>query len=826
MSEIPHSRRPIAAILWVMFVAVPLFALVLGFRVLTHFGTTSSLATMGGSIALLVMVFLGLTCWWVRRKQFGTHTIRGRLLVSFVLIALLPAVAIGAGAIVVGFYNGRQQALDRLESVAALREIELNTWTRSLQSEQIAALNEEYALDRARIVLDLAQHGKYYDYFNMALRYRLQRLAMQSERIDELFLVDLQGRVVLSTDAAREGSGVAGESFFEEGLGGTYSHLPFGPDSDDRTAVISVIQVTGDGGQLLGLMAARADVGSVYDILRDRDGLGTTGKAYLVDTGRALLADPSLAVTDSGFGGARDTVNTWAISAALENRANGSGVYNDLRGVTVVGVYRWLPEFEAALLIEQDLGEAFGAVYATLAVNVSIALVSLVLAVAASLFTTRSIANPLTDLVQTAREIAGGDLNRVAEVDRDDEVGVLARAFNSMTAQLRDLISRLEERVEERTQALRRRAVQLETSARVSREITSILDIDDLLRSVVGLIRDAFGYYQTHIFLIDEAAQELVMRASTADGNPFLRRLPSEGGSLNANAVGKREPVLVDDVAQDARYVHDDRLPDVQSELVVPLRVGTHIIGTLDVQSSTVNDFTSDDVLLIESLGDQIAIAIENARLYDQSRELATLEERNRLARELHDSITQSLFSLDLHAKAVAKYLGHDNERAEAQLWQLRQLTRDVLQEMRTLIFDLRPPALDDGGLAVALRQQVELLRRPDGPQLILQVEGDGRLSPEAELGLLRVAQEALSNATRHAHAAHITLTLAEGPSLVTLCVADDGCGFVMNPLSEERRGFGLQGMRERVEALDGCLQVVSQAGKGTRVTASVPIEE
>lgn len=801
-----------------------LCVLVIGSYALTHLSAGTSLTTIGQVVALLSALGLALTCWWVHRRQLGTNSIRGRLLAGFVLIALLPAISISAGAIVIGFYNGRQQALDRLQSVASLREIEINTWTRSLQNQLAAALNEEYALARARIVLDLAQDNKYYDYFNKAMRYRLQRFAGQSQQIEELFLVDVQGRVVLSTDPTREGGTVAGEFHFDEALGGTYTRLPFGRTHDDGSAVISVIEVTSDEGRLLGLMGARADAGSVFDILGDRDGLGATGKVYLVDTERALLADPGMSVTDSGSGGARYAMNTWAIGEALENRANGSGAYNDVRGVAVVGVYRWLPEFQAALLIEQDLAEAFGAVYATLAVNVGIALASLVVAVAASLFITRSIANPLTDLVQAAEEIARGDLNRVAKVDRDDEVGVLARAFNSMTAQLRDLVSRLEERVEERTQALMRRTVQLETSARVSREITSILDISDLLRSIVELIRDAFGYYQTHIFLIDEAAQQLVMSASTVDEKPFLRQLPLDGDSLNANAARNREPVLVGDVAQDAQYVHDDHLPDVQSELVVPLRVGTHVIGTLDVQSTAVNDFTSDDVLLIESLGDQIAIAIENAQLYDQSRELATLEERNRLARELHDSISQSLFSLDLHAKAVAKYLRQDPDRAEAQLELLRQLARDAVEEMRTLVFDLRPPLLEEGGLALALRQQVELLRKPEGPEFILLIEGNGRLAPDTELGLLRVAQEALTNAMKHANARRIELRLSQDSTQVTLSVEDDGCGFDARNLSEDIRCLGLRGMRDRMEALNGSLEIVSRSGQGTWVTARLPI--
>ena len=217
-----------------------------------------------------------------------------------------------------------------------------------------------------------------------------------------------------------------------------------------------------------------------------------------------------------------------------------------------------------------------------------------------------------------------------------------------MTGQLRDLIGTLERRVIERTHALQRRALQLETSGRVSREITSILDIDKLISEVVKLISDAFGYYRVHVFLYDETSQHLVLR-SGSDGTGIEHdRLKVEMTSLNTRALQTREPQLVNDVAQDPYYLADGGMPDTRSELVVPLQLGDRILGTLDVNSTQVNAFTPEDVLVIRSLGDQIAIAIENARLYDRSRELAVMQERNRLARELHDSVTQSLYSVML----------------------------------------------------------------------------------------------------------------------------------------------------------------------------------
>jgi nitrate/nitrite-specific signal transduction histidine kinase len=766
-----------------------------------------------------------------RNRRCRINTIRARLLVGFVLIALLPAVAISVGSTIVGYRNGRQQALERLESVVALRELEINTWIGSMRNELTLALTEEYALDRARVVLGRTGGNQYYEFFNKALRYRLDWFVGNSEQLKELFLIDRERQVVLSTDVAQEGRMYVEPGFPEQGSTNPRVWLPFYARPEDPMSAVVMIPVAGADGSMLGVMAGRASVEALGDILSSRGGLGRTGKAYLVDPNYCLLAESNLrSISRLSTDERCRKVHSAGTDTAMKTRTGGSGTYNDYRGIRVVGAHVWLPELGMALMAEQDLSEISRAIYAGLGVNVSVAMVSVLLAVGASLFITHSIASPLVNLVETATRIAGGDLGRVAVAQGEDEVAVLARAFNSMTAQLRNLISSLEQRVAERTEALQRanqslqhRAVQLETSAQVSREITSILNIDDLLRQVVDLIRDAFGYYHVYIFLVGEQPDRLEVRASSGGITPMLRPLKIGPGSLNGAAAYANEAVLANDVSQDSRYLADELLPDTQSELVIPLRFANRVLGTLDVQSSLINAFAASDVLVLQSLGDQIAIAIENAYLYDRSRELATLEERHRLARELHDSVTQSLFSLDLHAKAVTTYLKRDPQQAEVHAAELRQITHDTLGEMRSLIFDLRPPSLKDNGLISALRQQIERLRRPDGPELVLQAAGDHRLPGVVEQELFRIAQEALSNAMKHAGAKRIVVELTIGSEQVALCVTDDGRGFDPESLPTHRRAFGLTGMRERAELLRGRFDILSRPGVGTKIEVCVP---
>jgi len=268
----------------------------------------------------------------------------------------------------------------------------------------------------------------------------------------------------------------------------------------------------------------------------------------------------------------------------------------------------------------------------------------------------------------------------------------------------------------------------------------------------------------------------------------------------------------------------DSSLPDTNSELVVPLRVGVRIIGTLDVQC-TGNSVRRGDVLVIESLADQVAIAIENARLYELARERATLGERNRLAHELHDSVTQSLWGVHLHAKAAETYLDQDTEKAKQQIQRIRVATQDTIQQMRSLIFDLRPvDAPEDIGIVLALQRQIEILQRSEGAAIKLEARNARRLSGATERGIYRITLEAIRNAIKHASAQEIQVSVAMHPDSVEVVVTDDGQGFDPTRAPADSRAFGLIGMEERARQLGAEFGIDSDPGAGTRVQVVVPV--
>ncbi|MFN8635758.1 MAG: sensor histidine kinase [Chloroflexota bacterium] len=226
--------------------------------------------------------------------------------------------------------------------------------------------------------------------------------------------------------------------------------------------------------------------------------------------------------------------------------------------------------------------------------------------------------------------------------------------------------------------------------------------------------------------------------------------------------------------------------------------------------------------LMARVLVRQERLVAENAQLHERARQAAVLEERQRLSRELHDSVTQSLYGISLQAEAASRALtAGDVDPAAANLQEIRETTQEALGEMRLLLFELRPPLLEERGLLGALESRLRAVEARAGLTTALRGDGAARLPPEVEQELYRLAQEALNNVLKHAHARHVGVELDITQERAVLEVADDGVGF--EAALHGGGGFGLPGMRERAARLGGTLQVESAPGAGTRVRVEVP---
>jgi signal transduction histidine kinase len=245
-------------------------------------------------------------------------------------------------------------------------------------------------------------------------------------------------------------------------------------------------------------------------------------------------------------------------------------------------------------------------------------------------------------------------------------------------------------------------------------------------------------------------------------------------------------------------------------------------VGALNLGSRRPRTVTPGELALLAAIGHQIGVAVENARLYEQAQQFAVMKERNRLARDLHDSVTQALYGVTLYAEAAAQQLLLGNsDLAASHLGEIRETAQESLREMRLLIFELRLPMLKEDGLEAALQARLETVEGRAGLATEFRADLKSRLAPEVEEGLYRIAQEALNNTLRHAQARSVSVYLHQNERTVLLEVADDGVGFDPEK-ARKRGGFGLRGMEERATRLGGRLMIDSRRGEGTKIRVEV----
>jgi len=351
---------------------------------------------------------------------------------------------------------------------------------------------------------------------------------------------------------------------------------------------------------------------------------------------------------------------------------------------------------------------------------------------------------------------------------------------------------------------------------------------EPVLRAILDAARDLAGARYAAVGVPDGAGGYSLFLTAGVDAATWdaIGAVPRTHGLLGALLDCPRT-IRLDDIRSDPRFrgwpaAH----PDMRAFLGVPIVAGGEVLAELFLADKTGPQptFTDSDQQLIETLSAHAALAVVNAQRTERARELSVAEERARLARELHDSVTQTLFSLTLAAESAAAMAEAGGAGLAEQLGRVRELARTGLTEMRSMVETLRPVDVGTDGLAGTLRKRVELLRRVHDVRLSLRARGPARLQDRTvEREVLLVASEALANALQHAEASAIEVTLDTGGEAVRLVVADDGRGFDLPGTLRQSRRLGLTSMRERAEALGGTVHVDTAPGTGTRVTLEVP---
>lgn len=378
--------------------------------------------------------------------------------------------------------------------------------------------------------------------------------------------------------------------------------------------------------------------------------------------------------------------------------------------------------------------------------------------------------------------------------------------------------------LEEQRGQLERRVREVTALVRSSALITSSLNPDQILPLILEQLAEVVSYDRATIQLLFGSKLRIIAAEGFNEGETVLGVAfdPSEN-ALTRRLLGGEAPIVLPDVREEPAFVADDGDP-TRSWIGVPLMVRNEVMGALSLDKHEAGYYDEEDGQTVLAFANQAAIALQNAKLYDRSREQDILQERNRLARELHDSLSQSLFSMVLNAEAANLFMESQPEKAKAQIQVLYETANAALKEMRTLIFELRPANLEQEGLAAVLTKHAKMIADRHGLRINLDVKGQRRLPLPIEKALFRVAQEALNNVVKHAQATEVSIMLATQDNLITMIIEDNGVG--IGAQSARPNSLGLTSMQERAEQLGGTFRIEpAREGEGTRVYVSVPCD-
>jgi uncharacterized membrane protein/putative methionine-R-sulfoxide reductase with GAF domain/HAMP domain-containing protein len=583
------------------------------------------------------------------------------LLAALHVIGLLPMLVVWFMASGVSRQTTHGQVFDQLTSVATVKSEQLSAWANSLTDDLALLLADPVDARNLVGMLALPPAGTLYGPSLTAL----EAQAEASRVFEDVWVADERGVIIYATApeyaGVYAGTSVADQPYFRSGRSVPYVQVPSQSEQSGLSpdTIVAAIPIRDELGESYGVLGSRVDVAELATIMRARAGLGETGETYLVDVrGRPL--------TPLRFG-QPEQITTLAVERALAGQS-GQDTYQGYYGETVVGVYQWVPRLGAVLVAERAESEAFAPIQSGVISTLIAAALAALFGTGAAVALAQGISAPVIQMADTAQSLAEGNLDVQIEVQARHEIGVLADSFRTMIANLRAAFERI---------ASRERV--LVATTQLSREAGRIQNVDRLLQEAVNLIQDTFGYYHVHVYMLNEAADQLVVRAGSGEVGRQLKArghgLDASGRSVVAFVTQSGSGFLARDVSEIDFWQPNPLLPETHSELAVPIRGAEYVIGVLDMQSVQVGGFDEEDLALMQSLADQIAVALENIQLVQHTEALA---QRERLINLIGQKLEQAVdvdevlrvavreAAVALKASRMAIQLGADNSRREA----------------------------------------------------------------------------------------------------------------------------------------------------------------
>ncbi len=554
----------------------------------------------------------------------------------FMPLALIPSLIIGLA----GYFQSRaileRQAVDQLNFTAETQATALLEWGRA--REQLLQLGSQRSslLQPISVLLE-ANEGPRAQPARENARLELERMETQEGqvRFSDVMILDTEtGEILVATRPAWEGSRFepAAQGLLPNNRTQTQALVDETSLSMTGLTVVTSAPLRTPGAAQVNALLVGVNFGvrlgalmEEMQVFQQQRGVFRVerGTTYLTVAPDLLVSLPRYSIEPRAVPASELPIFGWTPDAP-----SAAQTYESLDGIPVIGAYEWLPGWGMGVLVEMPQAVVFGELDSLIPFVIITLLASIVITMSVVAFATRRTLRPLERLADFAGRIALGEwMYRVPE-ERNDELGALAIALNKMAQDLSDLYHSLEAQVQARTK-------QIQTAAQVAHDVTTAPTLDDLLQRAVNLIRDQFGYYHVSIFLIDRATQRAELREATGEIGQVLkaRRHSLEVGSNSVIGwvTANNQPRVASDVMEDPVHFKNELLPDTRAEAAVPLQVGGEVLGALDVQSTEPEAFQPEDVEILQTLADQLSVALQNARLAETSMNAA---ERARLVSE------------------------------------------------------------------------------------------------------------------------------------------------------------------------------------------------
>ena len=792
--------------------------------------------------------------------QFWQKSLRIRLITYFFLLSLIPITLVGVVAYFLARSILEQSVFEQLNAITSTKEEELDRWvTDRAQDVYFLSRSPEIWQQANLIINQNALPAEEVAIAQTTLSRYLGEVLVRRSDLAEIFILSLDGTILFSTNEANIGRQQQDTPYFIEGQLVTYIQKVYNSDLLGRPTMTISSPLLNERSRRFGIIAAHLNLELLDTVIMNQAGLSEAGQTYLVDSSYRFLITNG-ATTGATAGTTTDLtteVHTEGIDRAVSG-TDGSGRYTNHEDLPVLGAYRWIDNLEMAIVAEIPEIVAFQPANQLGFTIFSIGTALAFIAIAVASYWTRQIAEPILSVTNSAVQIAGGDLGATATVFTDDEIGMLARSFNQMTERLRRLLDSLEAQVAARTAELAQRVEQLNLINQVGRNANSFIELNPLLATVAGLIRHTFDYYVVLIALIDEAANEFYISAGdSAEGIDVLTRMTRISltqSSIIAHVARTGEPLVVNDVSQEPRYLYLDDLPQTRSELALPLIVGERVLGVLDLQDKSANTFSPNDVQVLQTLAAQIAVAIQNAALFDTAQEArAEAEEANRLKTQFLTNMSHELRT-PLNAVINFAYLLSVGSEGPLQANQKELIDRIGVagEQLLDLINDILDLAkIESGRVAIYLEDfaigdlvkgvmstAVGLVR--DKPIKLKQnIPADLPLV-RADRGHIRqVLLNLVANAAKFTNTGIISVWTTFDQNFVIVHVSDTGIGIAPENISKiftafvqvdggltrqvGGTGLGLPISKQLVEMHGGQMWLESEAGIGSTFSFTLP---